>query len=256
LERHEKLNISFLASKWPRDKNKPNLLFIHGAGITALTWTLQLKGLANKANVIAIDLPGHGHSKGPGMDTIKAYAKVVSDLISALKLQKCMAIGISMGGGIIQQLLIDYPDSINAGILINTGAKLKVSPDIFEAAKADYKAFITDMSNILLPSTTASKKLDEALKDALKIDLEIVMGDYIACDNFDIRGKLHKINSPVLVISSKNDIMTPVWYGEYLAKMINNARLTIIESAGHLVQFEKPKAVNEAILNFIKTIQH
>jgi pimeloyl-ACP methyl ester carboxylesterase len=253
LERHEKLNVSFLASKWPPDKSKPNLLFIHGAGLTALSWTLQLKGLAGKSNVIAVDLPGHGHSKGPGTDSIKTYANVVADLISALKLHKCTAIGTSMGGGIVQQLLIDFPDSIHAGILINTGAKLKVSPDILKAAKADYKKFITGMSNILLPSDTDTKKLAASLKDALKIDLEVVLGDYTACDNFDIRGRLHKINLPVLVISSKNDIMTPVWYGEYLSKMINNSRLEVIEGAGHLVQFEKPKALNTAILNFITT---
>jgi pimeloyl-ACP methyl ester carboxylesterase len=255
LERHEELNISFLSSKWPFDKGKPNLLFIHGAGVTALSWILQFKGLANKANVIALDLPGHGQSKGPGMNTVPDYAKTVADLINALKIHKCTAIGISMGGAIVQQLLIDYASLLCAGILINTGAKLKVLPAIFEAVKTDFKAFITGMSNILLPADTDAKKHDASLKDTLAIDQEVIIGDFIACDNFDIRERLHEISSPVLVISSKNDIITPVWYGEYLVKMINNAKFTIIKGAGHLAPLEKPKAVNAAIYKYIKSIQ-
>jgi pimeloyl-ACP methyl ester carboxylesterase len=254
MERHEKANLSFLTGKWPIDKNKKNLLFLHGSGSTALSWVLQIKYLADKANIIVPDFPGHGKSKGPGMTGISDCAKSVAGFIDALEIGKCVVIGTSMGGAVALELLINYPDRCMAGILLNTGAKLKVLPAIIEAVKKDFKAFIIGMSDILFPADTTIKKVDHSLMDMLVIDQNIVLGDFLACNSFDIRNKLHKINLPVLVISSKNDIMTPVWYGEYLKNNIKDAKMTLIEGAGHLAQFEKPKVLNKTIMEFAESL--
>jgi pimeloyl-ACP methyl ester carboxylesterase len=254
MERYEKANLSFLVGKWPLDKSKPNLIFLHGSGSTAISWLLQIKYFADKVNVIVPDLPGHGKSKGPGMNNIPDYAKTIVGLIDALKIEKCIVIGTSMGGAIAQELLLNYADKCLAGILLNTGAKLKVLPAIFEAVKKDFKAFIIGMSDILFPANTVIKKIEPSLKDMIVIDQNIVFGDFVACDNFDVRNQIHKINKPVLVISSKSDIMTPVWYGEFLKNNIKDAKMTVIEGAGHLAQFEKPKAVNKAIMEFVESL--
>jgi pimeloyl-ACP methyl ester carboxylesterase len=255
MERQEKANLSFLAGKWPLDKKLNNLVFLHGAGTTALSWILQIKNLANKANIIVPDLPGHGKSKGPGMNTVHDYAKSIAQLIDALDIGKCVIIGTSMGGAIAQELLVNYADKCTAGILLNTGAKLKVLPAIFEAVKKDFKAFIIGMSDLLFPANTKIEKVDPSLKDMLVINQNIVYSDFLACDSFDIRNKVHKINLPVLVISSKNDIMTPIWYGEYLKNNIKNAKMIVIEGAGHLAQFEKPKVLNKIIMEFIEELK-
>jgi pimeloyl-ACP methyl ester carboxylesterase len=254
MERQEKANISFLAGKWPPDKNKQNLVFLHGAGTTALSWQLQIKYLADKANIIVPDLPGHGKSKDPGMNNIPDYAKSVAGLIENLDIGKCIVIGTSMGGAIAQELLVNHNDKCKAGILLNTGAKLKVLPAIFEAVNKDFKAFIIGMSDILFPATTEVKKVDPSLKDMLVIDQTIVFNDFLACDNFDIRKQLHKINLPVLVISSKSDIMTPVWYGEFLKNNIKDSKMALIEGAGHLAQFDKPRVLNKIIMEFINEL--
>ncbi|MBN2400784.1 MAG: alpha/beta hydrolase [Spirochaetes bacterium] len=254
MERQEKANLSFLTGKWPLDKSKQNLIFLHGAGITALSWILQIKYFSDKANIIVPDLPGHGKSRGPGMDSISDYAKKISGLIAELKIKKCILAGTSMGGAIAQELLVNHPEICKAAILLNTGAKLKVLPAIFQAVKKDFKAFIIGMSDILFPANTEIKKIEPSLKDMIVIDKSIVLGDFTACDTFDIRKKLHKINAPVLVISSKNDIMTPVWYGEYLRNNIKKAKMMTIEGAGHLAQLEKPRVLNKAILEFIESL--
>jgi pimeloyl-ACP methyl ester carboxylesterase len=255
MERHEKANLSFLAGKWPLDKEIDNLIFLHGAGTTALSWILQIKNLANKVNIIVPDLPGHGKSKGPGMNAVRDYAKSIAELMDALEIGKFVVIGTSMGGAVAQELLVNYADKCRAGILLNTGAKLKVLPAIFEAVKKDFKAFIIGMSDILFPANTEVEKVDPSLKDMLVIDQNIVFNDFLACDSFDIRNKLHKINLPVLVISSKNDIMTPIWYGEYLKNNIKDAKITLIEGAGHLAQFEKPKILNKIIMEFVEELK-
>ena len=58
--------IAFLAGHWPIDPDRPTLMFIHGAGQCSRMWQAQVDGLSDRANTVALDLPGHGESDGTG----------------------------------------------------------------------------------------------------------------------------------------------------------------------------------------------
>ncbi len=251
MERHKLSGLSFLVSEWPVNKNKPVIFFIHAAGSTALSWIYQVEGLREISNVIAVDLPGHGQSTGPGFNKISDYAKVLVDLIDKLDITTCIPAGISMGGAIVQQMLLDYPGKFKAGILINTGAKIKVLPNMFEAIRSDAKSFMGNLLNFVLPVDLDAERFSPLMDDLFETNRDIVLGDFSACDVFDVRDRLENISVPVLVVSSGNDAMTPVWYGEYLEQNIKNAVITIISDAGHLVNLEKPEQVNTVIIDFI-----
>lgn len=62
------------AGTWPLEPGRPTILFIHGATNSRRLWSRQLPVITGYANTLALDLPGHGKSEGPGMDTISAYA--------------------------------------------------------------------------------------------------------------------------------------------------------------------------------------
>ena len=57
---------SFLANRWPLDPDQQTLLLIHGSGQSALFWQYQVQEPTAKANILAVDLPGHGRSREPG----------------------------------------------------------------------------------------------------------------------------------------------------------------------------------------------
>jgi pimeloyl-ACP methyl ester carboxylesterase len=63
--------------------------------------------------------------------------------------------------------------------------------------------------------------------------------------------KLGLIEVPVLVLTGRDDNITPVKYGIFLEKNIKNAKLVNIEDAGHLSPIEKPHEVNRSIHNFL-----
>ena len=49
----------------PFDKKKPLIIFVHGSGLTHMTWVLQTRYFAfHGYNALAVDLPGHGLSNG------------------------------------------------------------------------------------------------------------------------------------------------------------------------------------------------
>ena len=73
----------------PFDKNKPLIIFVHGSGLSHITWVLQTRYFAfHGYSVLAIDLPGHGYSEGPSIKSIEEQGKWVSDVIDAVKMKE------------------------------------------------------------------------------------------------------------------------------------------------------------------------
>jgi pimeloyl-ACP methyl ester carboxylesterase len=113
------------------------LLFIHGAGGNHKIWEYQTKHFNN---AIAVDLPGHGF--GEGKRTIKEYVEYVKRFCDERGFKNIVIIGHSMGGAIAQEFALTYPEYLKALVLVGTGAKLRVSPVIFEAIRKGYDCII------------------------------------------------------------------------------------------------------------------
>ena len=68
----------------------------------------------------------------------------------------------------------------------------------------------------------------------------------------DLRGRLDAITAPTLVIVGQLDTETPLPYSRYLADVLPDARLAVIEGAGHLSNLERPDLVNACIAEFLE----
>ena len=243
--------IGYLAEDWPLDPQKSTIIFIHGAGGSSLFWQAQVEGLAARANTIAIDLPGHGRSGNEGKNTVEDYAQAVVIFIKEIDAPNPIPCGLSMGGAVTQQLLIDHRHLFKAGVLISTGARLKVTPLIFETIEKDYPEFVN-----MIGKFAASKNTDPGLvelfqQDTARCKAETTHGDFRACDSFDASNHLSSIEVPVLVVTAEDDVLTPPKYGDFLEKHIKNAKRAHIMDAGHIAPIEKPDEMNKTILNFL-----
>jgi len=241
----------FIAGRWPLDKEKSTIVFIHGSGSTGHFWKAQVEGLAERVNTVALDLPGHGRSGKDGKEDVADYARAVVQFVEAIEASKAIPCGLSLGGAIAQQLLLDYPARFSAGILVGTGARLKVLPAIFEAIQNDYPGFMG-----LLLQLSASPKSDPAALKPFQNEIGscepgVVYGDFQACNKFDVMQRLAEIRVPVLVISAEDDKLTPPKYGDFLEAGIPHATRTHIMDAGHISPMEKPREVNRAISEFL-----
>src|SRR3989304_1242249 len=84
------------------------------------------------------------------------------------------------------------------------------------------------------------------LEDTARQDPKIILGDFAACDAFDVRGRLKEIATPVLVVTGEEDYLTPPKYGEFLAANIKGARRVHVKDSGHMVPVEKPAELERA----------
>lgn len=230
---------------------RPVLVLVHGAGGNTGTWIRQLEGLADRATVVAVDLPGHGASGGAGRRRLAEYAALVQGFIRALGRGPVVLGGHSMGGGIAQTVAVTAPELLRGLLLVGTGARLRVLPQVFELLAKD-AALGVDFVTGHAWSPAADPALVEAGRRAmLATPVEVTAGDFAACDGFDLLARVGTIALPTLVIVGEDDRLTPPKYAEYLAASIPGARLARIPRAGHFVTLEQPDAVNAAIAGFL-----
>jgi pimeloyl-ACP methyl ester carboxylesterase len=251
MEERKTNGIGYIAGNWPLDPQKSTIVFIHGAGGSGVFWQAQIEGLSARVNTLAIDLPGRGRSNSNGKQKIADYAEAVVKFITAIDMPDSILCGLSMGGAIVQQMLLDYPKRLKAGILIATGARMEVAPALFETIEKDYNGFAGWMSKICVSKKTDPRKADFFRDDLLRCRPEVTIGDFGACDRFDAVDQISAINCPVLVVTAEEDKLTPPKFGEFLEKQIKNASRAHILDAGHIVPLEKPDEVNKTIMKFI-----
>ena len=93
------------------DKKQPTIVFVHGSGLTHVTWVLQTRYFAfHGYNTIAVDLPGHGDSEGPALKTIEEMADWIADLITSLGIEKTSYVGHSQGCLVGLEFAQRHPD--------------------------------------------------------------------------------------------------------------------------------------------------
>ena len=80
------------------DENKETIVFIHGSGLSHIVWSLTEQFFSSKNfNVLSIDLPGHGNSDGPCLDSIEKIADWLEEVFKNLKLKNLILVGHSQG---------------------------------------------------------------------------------------------------------------------------------------------------------------
>jgi pimeloyl-ACP methyl ester carboxylesterase len=243
--------ISFDVGQWPLKANRPTIVFIHGSASNREFWTHQVEGLTDCANTVAVDLPGHGESPVPGMNHINDYAAVVETLIETVQAPMPVPCGLSLGGAVAIQMLLNRKISYHAGILINTGARLKVLPEIFDLIKSDYGAYAASSHKMAASPHTDPKRLEAVAAAARQCPAEVAYNDFVACNGFDVMTRLEEIVQAVLVLCAEDDLLTPPKYAQYLHNSIKGSKIVKIARAGHMLPIERPEAVNQAIRQFL-----
>ncbi len=230
----------------------PELVLVHGAGGSRLHWPAELRCMS-EATVRALDLPGHGRSRGEGCKAVGGYAEAVTAFLEATHVDQSVIAGHSMGGAIAQTLALQHPDRVAALVLIATGARLRVAPAILDGIQDDFESTVN-----LITRHAWSSNADPSMKELGRASLrnagpDVLLGDFLACDQFDVMDRLAEISVPTLVIGGTADVLTPLKYGRFVVEQLPRAQLVTVEGAGHMVMLEQAEEVADAIKGFLSS---
>ena len=75
------------------DLKKPTIILLHGSGQSHVVWSLTDQFLAGQGyNVFALDLPGHGNSDGPSLQSIEEMSKWLNDFVQHMGIEKSILV--------------------------------------------------------------------------------------------------------------------------------------------------------------------
>lgn len=232
----------------------PGLLYIHGSGGSHRLWTHQYGPNGPSHPAVALDLSGHGKSDDvstpAGPETLSAYA---DDVVAvARETGARVIVGNSMGGAIVQHILIERDLDVATAVLAGTGAKLPVAEPLRELLADDFdKAVEVLHGDDNLFHDAEDQTVKHSVETIRAAGQEITQRDFLTCHEFDVRDSLEEIDVPVLAVTGEYDGLTPPWFHEYLAEHIDGAQMALIEDAAHLTMAEQPVAFRETVQTFL-----
>jgi len=240
--------LGFISHESPYD-----VVFVHGAGGNSLLWRRTLQGLSGKAKAVAVDLPGHP-SGDITCKTVEDYAEALHAFIQESRLDRPAVCGHSMGGATVLTLALTHPEDIGGLMLVSTGAKLGVAPEILEGLKSQPMRAI---ENVITPWSFDSIDLGlgREARAALSVsNPPVFLNDYLACQGFDVRADLQRIAARTLVVCGDKDRMTPPKWSHYLKANILDSEIYLVKDSGHMLPLERPEALAQVLQSFLKTL--
>jgi pimeloyl-ACP methyl ester carboxylesterase len=232
-----------------------DLLFLHGAGGHMVDDPL-LAALASKYRVVAPLLPGYGQSGGEdGLRDMLDVTLHTLDVLEALKLEKPIVVGHSMGGMIAAEMAaIAHTEIARLCLLAPAGLWIDAHPvqDIFTKLPFEFPGLLFHDAELGRRLMTTGGNIDdpEFLKAFLVMNARrLGMAGKILFPIPDrgLAHRLHRITAKTLIVWGKEDTLIPPVYGDAFKKAISKSKLIRIARAGHAVGQEKPEAVLEAI---------
>ena len=186
------------------DPKKQTIVFLHGSGMSHIIWSLTEQFFSNQNfNVLSIDLPGHGNSDGPCINTIEKITDWLEKAFIQLNLNDLVLVGHSQGCLEILEFAHKYPTRIKKLIFVGGSYKMPVHPDLIELAKNGD----SDAVKLMMKwGYEGSKKfiggnpIERIIQSPRDIS-EILAVDLIACNNYS-NGKeaAASINCPSMFI--------------------------------------------------------
>lgn len=243
------------------DSGKPTLVFVHGAGLDHSWWGLQSRYFGYHGwNVIACDLPAHGRSAGPPVQSIETLADWVTRLMDAAQVPKATLVGHSMGSLVALECAARAPARVERIALLGVAFPMNVSDAFIDAARLDdVSAF--DMETIWghAPQVPFSANPNpgmwmygDTLARLSRLAPGVLHTDLRACKNYTAGlNSASSIKCPALVIMGGKDMMTPPKAASSLIEALTGAASVSITYSGHSLMAEAPDATLDALATFV-----
>mgnify|MGYP003385218737 FL=1 len=233
------------------------IIFVHGVVTTSNIFSKYLSAYSPDFRGIAVDLRGYGDSQKPDSGfTIKQFSKDLIALADKLEIEKPIWVGVSMGGMILQQLALDYPERVRALVLVSTtdGAMVldKDLPTI-----GNPRDFREVSKNIIVesfpPETPVT--LYQPLLDRIATWNGTVLREALtSMAQANVHGRINAITAPTLVVvGAKDDVATPA-IARGIQAQIAGAQLVEFNT-GHFMMAEDPERFQKVLGEFLQSLK-
>ncbi len=239
------------------------VVFISGLGGFGSFWKDQVAAFGKRFEVITFDHRGIGQSDESRIGyTVERMATDVVRLLDRLEIKRSHVVGHSTGGAVAQILAIEHPNRLASVVLSATWTKADAYfRRLFTLRKELLQrlgpsTYLQAATLVLYPSSWVARnnerlRQEEAQNLAAFAPMDIVASRIDAMLAFDRSSELERIKTPTLVIGAEDDIVTPAYFSEELARLIPAAEVKLFPRGGHFFTQVRAREFNNAVLPFL-----
>jgi pimeloyl-ACP methyl ester carboxylesterase len=257
------------------------VLLLHGIAHSCRAWDRVLVPLAERHDVIALDMPGCGQSDKPDTDySLGSQAVAVRFVLDELGLECVTAVGHSLGGGVAMTLAYHYPERVGRLALVSSGGLGKELHPIFRMATLPWapEYVIRGIFHPVArrPRNALTKLLTGATGDpffhnpeAHRADMEELLetleqpeaqraflsmlrsASSVAGQGVSALDRLGLANFPILIVWGREDHVFPVEHAYHAAEVVPEAHVVVIDGCGHFPQLEATATFNHELLDWL-----
>jgi len=242
-----------------RGSGKP-LLLITGIPSVGDDWAPLAEPLSESRRVITFDNRGCGGSTvTPGPYSMQQMAADAAGLLDHLEIDRADVFGISMGGMIAQELALGRPERVDRLALGCTHAGIRHSVrapeetlEAFRMETDDWSERVRALSKVSFAGGIDPRAHDLFVekKSGDVQNLEGYGAQFAAVLSHDTYDRLPDLRMPVLVLTGDDDRIIPAGSSRPLLDRIPDARLHVIQNAGHLFFIEQLAETRRALEAF------
>lgn len=255
----------------------PPVLLVHGFGTSLSVWAPQIRGLSNRFQVFAVDLPGHGYSEKPDVEYgLRFYLDSLSGFLDAVGISSAAFVGHSMGGLLTLCLAAEVPDRVRRLVLVNSSSPLS-RPEMLVRFHERRRRRpwlwnrVLELVELLIPLLPASLEARSRKKTvyntgAVPVEWTRRMGAFRRSRGFArmavstmglwqealaYQTRLRAVGQPALLICGAEDRVIPPPDSRRLLETLPEATMEVFPDCGHVTPLEAPDRTTRSILGFL-----
>lgn len=238
-----------------RGKGAPLVLFYDEEALTLDSPVLD--ALARSNELVIVSPPGFGKSERPlWIETIDDVSYIMLDVLDALKVEDAPMVGFQLGGWLAAEIAVKTTRNVSRLVLVDPFG-IKVGGP-FDRDIQDIWASHPDTVLKLKYGDVEKGRIDYTQMPDEKLEIIARNKETYArfcwqpyMHNPKLKGRLHRIDVPTLVVwGDKDGLVTPA-YGKAFAAEIPGARFETVTEAGHFPQIEQPDAFLRLVDGFL-----
>jgi len=244
------------------------LIMVLGLGANSDWWgTSFLNKLSEHFKVVVFDNRGTGQSDDPNLDySITTLAEDVLNMMDSLNIEHAYIFGHSMGGLIVQELVLNYEERFKKVVLCSSSCggpeSITASPKVLEIVERPREGRAPEEIARETLSILYTDNFLEKYPKFINLAIENMSINPMSSINYDRQRrailsfkscvKLRSLKLPVLIMHGKEDLLVPSENVEVLAKLIPHADIMVFSKSAHAPYVEEPKLFLKTLIDFLK----
>ncbi len=251
----------------------PAVILIHGLDGCWQNWLETIPHLARTRRVLALDLPGFGHSPLPSWKiSVPAYRDLIAGFMVAVGIERAEVVGNSLGGLVAVEHAIARPDDVAKLVLVAPAgistARVRTEPALVAARMMAGLAPL--WMRFQGQAVRRPRLLDLAFRTIFHqptgLRRELLYEHYRngsgrpgflpaveAVTGHRPNPSLDDLTAPTLIVWGRDDMILPVSDATGYGSLLPNSQTVIFAGAGHLPQLERPVRFNRVLDSFLET---